>query len=694
MRVDQHACQRAVNTAVTGLLVQALVAAVLLVFGLVADDTPLVLASFYASIGLVAWLGLAILYYQQKMERLEALEAEELGGDASSAMFDTDDDDRPAARRLRMIHRWLMPAVSLAVAVALTVVALLVLRFLGRLDHPDDNVRTLMQMTSLTGWALAITLGFTLLAFIYSRFVAGMARVAAWKNLRGGASWMVGSAVLSLALSIGLVFRFFDNDAVIEIICWAIPIFMLAVAFEILLNFILNLYRPRIPGEFPRPAYDSKTLSMLAAPDSIVRSLNEAINYQFGFDIASSWGYQLLLRSFGGLLALAVAALLLLDTMVVVEPTQQAVRLRQGAIIGDVHGPGLMWKLPWPIESAEIVDVTRVRQLPLTFSWKQDRAVVLWSDDLSSLAIEKPLPFIVNGVADTLALVDLQAVLHYRVSDQGLLQWLDFAADDVERRSRLSGRELALRSISREMLTDVLQEISLEHLLGAGRGDLSATLVGELQQVLDRRDVGVKVVSVDVLFLRPAGGGNTGKYEELNVARQGRDRLVAAAQGWGENILLREVGDGDLVDTVVDAVDRYEQARANWEILRREGADTGEADEVMKHWQAKATALLQEGRGVASLRLAQAGSDRWVEIMSTWARASRVRGQMMAYAAAPNLYRQRSVMGVLARKLPTMRKYVVGIEPSRFDVDLELRTVNPLLNFGDTIEDTEGGSGP
>ena len=73
----------------------------------------------------------------------------------------------------------------------------------------------------------------------------------------------------------------------------AIPIFMFAVAAEIVINFVLNLYRPRLHGESPRPAFDSKTLSMFASPDSLVRSINEAINYQFGFDITSSWGYQL-----------------------------------------------------------------------------------------------------------------------------------------------------------------------------------------------------------------------------------------------------------------------------------------------------------------------------------------------------------------------------------------------------------------
>ena len=67
--------------------------------------------------------------------------------------------------------------------------------------------------------------------------------------------------------------------------------------------------RPRRVGEFPRASFDSSSLSLLAQPGSVVRSINEAVNYQFGFDITSSWGYQLLLRSGVGLGGLAIVVL-------------------------------------------------------------------------------------------------------------------------------------------------------------------------------------------------------------------------------------------------------------------------------------------------------------------------------------------------------------------------------------------------
>ena len=78
--------------------------------------------------------------------------------------------------------------------------------------------------------------------------------------------------------------------------------------------------------------------------------------------------------------------------------------------------------------------------------------------------------------------------------------------------------------------------------------------------------------------------------------------------------------------------------------------------------------------------------------MDTWSRASRVNGQLMAYQVAPRLYMQRMYMSVLAKRLPNIRKYVIGIDPDRVNLDVELRNINPLLNFADALSEDEEGT--
>jgi len=704
MRVDHHACQRATTTALTGFILQIAVSTTLLVFGLVAQSTVFVFASLYGWVGTAVWLGLIILFYQQKMQLLEELEESELGSTEHSSIFDSASDVlRPATKRLKQLHNWVMPCVSLLISIGLISVAFILLRFLGRLDHPDDLVQTSILQTSYIGWALAVSMGFALTSFIYSRFVAGMADVPAWTNLRGGSAWMVGNAMILIALSVGLLFRFFENDQILITVCWGIPIFMIAVATEIVVNFLLNLYRPRIHGESPRPSFDSKTLSLFASPDSLVRSINDAINYQFGFDITSSWGYQLLLRSVAWLLGLGIIVLLGMSSMVVVEATQQAVRIRQGDIVGgEVHQPGLMFKLPWPIEDAIVVEVTRIRELPLTFTWKEDRSVILWTDDINQFAVTKPNPFIVNDkqgstesvTDDLLSLVNLRAILRYRVAQDGVLDWLRFGSTDVDRRSRLTQREMALLAISQNALTSYLQMLQLDDVIGQNRGSLSQRVGKFVQDALDTQHSGVEVVSVDLPFVSPAGDA-AGSFEEFSVALQGEARLISAAQGQAQSLLTHTVGDTSLVESVLQSVADYNSARNVLNALRRDGSSTKEeVDEARENLQALRLAsieLIEEGNGYAAAQIRKARIDRWTTLMDTWSKASRVSGQTQAFRAAPELYMQRMYMSVLARKLPSIRKYVIGIDPERLNLDLELRDINPLLNFADSLETDEEG---
>jgi len=700
MRVDHHACQRAATTALTGLILQFAIATTLLVFGLFSGSTAFVFASLFLLVGVLVWLGLIVLFYQEKMQLLEALEETELVGEEHTSMFDTAGDSvRPAAARLKLIHRWVMPIFSLAIATALIVIGILLLRFLNQLDHQDDSLRTFVKHTSYIGWALTVSMGFVLTSFIYSRFISGMSKVTTWTNLRGGSAWMVGNAIILLAVSVGLLFRFFDNDEVLQVVCWGIPIFMLAVAAEIVINFVLNLYRPRLHGESPRPAFDSKSLSLFASPDSLVRSINEAVNYQFGFDITSSWGYQLFIRSAIWLLGLGFVVLFAMSSLVIVEPTQQAVRIRQGAIIGEVHSPGPMFKLPWPIESAIVENVTQIRHLPLTFVWKEDRRVILWTDDFNQHAVTRPLPFIVNDSRgssesisdDLLSLVDLQAVLQYRIADDGFLKWLQFGSDQVERRSRKTYRELTLIAIAQNELTELFQTLQLDKILGSDRGTISNVAQQKIQSALNLQQSGIEIVAIDLPLIAPSGDA-AGSFEELSVAKQGEARLISAATAHGQALLTRTVGNPDLVVDVVKAVEKFNTAKRLLDAQRRKDDTTNQTDarERVKRFEEEALSLIENGNGRAAAQIRNARVERWTSLMNTWSRSSRVHGQMAAFQAAPELYMQRMYMSVLARNLPSIRKYVIGIDPERLHIEVELREINPLLNFADTLGPGEG----
>ncbi len=698
-----------------GLLLQIFIGVVLLVFGLMRNDTAFQFASLYALVGILVWLGLIIIFHQHKLERLEALEDDELASTRSKAgsFFEkASHESRVAARRLALMHRWLMPAFSIVIALLLAGAAWRMLKYMDAVGNGNKN----FYNTDDRGWAVAICLFIAAISFIFSRFIAGMAKQEAWQNLRGGAAYMVGNALVMVAVATGIIFRFFENESVIRAVAWILPGLLIVLVLEIFLNFILNLYRPRLPGDVPRPAFDSKLLSLLATPDSIVKSLNEAVNYQFGFDVTSSWGYQLLLRSFASLLILGFVSLILLSTMVVIEPHQQAVRLRGGRIIDNkVHTSGIMWKLPWPIETASVYDVMRVRSLHLTPKVTIDAPVNLWSESEPPRTDSEIEPFIVGSeplptdtpggfmqplvqiqsalgdagqvsndpeemrqqqaaelVSNFYSLVDAEIILQYRIkdTDDGLLEYLQFAPEGVGRRQNLSDRERALKAIAVSKVSEHLSKLSLDVVLSPGRSELALRLQEAVTRAFDEHQTGVEVVAVNLPMVRPSGR-TAPTFEELGIARQNREIQIAEAKNLVYKTFVIEIGYAELADQVIAAIDDYYRRESE---LGRDAAPTIEQRQVVED-------LLARGGGRAAQAIAHAETDRWKDLMSKRAAYSRWLSELASYRAGPELYRQREIMKLYSLYLRTPHKFIIAIDPARVHVDFDLKDINPFQSY-------------
>ena len=713
MRTDHLAYQQATRVAGFGLLLQLAIGLVLLVYGVVFADSTFTIASMPVLCGLLVWAALIVVFHQHRLERLESLERDELAAERGidGGIFNEGDTD-VAARRLRLMHTWLMPAASLTLAVLLIVMGTWTLAWFGALDDTEKQVKP-FTVGANPGWQLAITLGMALVAFIFSRFVAGMAARPVWAILRGGAGYMVGNALVLLAVSVGIAFKFFDNPAVLEGVAYGLAIFMLLVAAEIFLNFVLNLYRPRRPGEVPRPAFDSRVLSLFAAPDSIVRSINEAVNYQFGFDITSSWGYQLLLRSFAWLLVFAVVVLVGLSSIAVVEPGQQAVRLRGGRIVGDVQQGTVFFKLPWPFESVTTIDASKIRQIPLNGPLRERREIQVWdpneeSDNPLFLVASNPLPVEITRTVDRLvtakndvmdgpvpeksapsgtvsnqfALVDADVLLSYRVAKDGLIDYLEFCNDFRQRRSTLDMRELALQEIALRVVTQTLSTLTLDQVLSPRGAALPSTLRREVQAAFDEAGTGVEVVSVAIPALRPPSQA-VAMFEELSIDVQNSRKTLEEARRTADSSLATLVGNADLARKVVTRIE------ALYDLENEKGREDKEVVEARLEIQA----ILRDSPGMIASFIASARSLRWQIHMEARRTASEVTGEAGAYEVAPELYRQRRIMEILKKSLASVRaKYVLGVDPQRTDLDFEMQEPSQGLDLSEYMDSSEDGS--
>ncbi len=183
MRADALAYSRAASVSLFGLGAQITLWLILLAYGIFGRDALAISAAWLTLIGVPAWLGLLLTFHQHKLERLEDAEAEAYAGSTAqqaSVFQGADSELRVATKRLAWMHTFLLPGVSIIIAVALLLVGWL--RFGAARDLTDPL--TFTDTPPFTGWAVAVGLAVGVTGFVLARFVAGMARQKVWASLR------------------------------------------------------------------------------------------------------------------------------------------------------------------------------------------------------------------------------------------------------------------------------------------------------------------------------------------------------------------------------------------------------------------------------------------------------------------------------------------------------------------------------
>ena len=706
MRLDQQTYLRARNAALLGLGVQLALALGLLVMGLWQKSPALFGTSLYAFGGLMLWACLWIVYQQHRPERLEALETEQLAArhGSDSSIFETSAEDLAVARRrLERLHRWALPITSLLIAGYLIGLgAWMFLRnsvLLRLLELPTGTNPTIEQQNVIAdlggaeaqvkdiphliglapadpGMMVWVAGGLAFGIFIISRYLAGMAKTPHWQLLRGGAGYLMGNALVCALLAIAyFIFNYFEQSGFLRYMSLVVPACMVILGVEIALNLLLDIYRPRQAGEAPRAAFDSRLLSLLTTPESIAKTINEAINYQFGFEITRSWFYQLLARSLGGLVVFAVIVLLGLSCIIIVEPHQQAAVTRFGKLVSDpALGPGLHLKWPWPVSSAQLYDVTGLRELRVASEKKLKPGMpILWTNEHTeglpiNLIAAQPAGARTDqppdeaepsgAAAPSVSLVNAEVFVHYRIKD--LIDYVSASRSPDEQ----------LRAIGQRLPSLWVQGRDIDALIGVARTTGSVELQRVIQRAADEASLGLEVVNISVASVHPPKDV-ADAFHEVVGAEQEKQQKIEVARQLAIRTMVEVAGTRQQAVQIVELIETYDGLR---------NPEQSEIDGIERDIER----LVLAAGGRAAQLVADARAYRWQRESNERAEADRFGKQLLAYRQAPRVYRARNLLNVLSQGMASARKYVVLADHEDMVIRMDLKdTLNRLENIMD-----------
>ncbi|MCX7150581.1 MAG: FtsH protease activity modulator HflK [Rhodocyclales bacterium] len=220
-------------------------------------------------------------------------------------------------------------------------------------------------------------------------------------------------------------------------------------------------------------------------------------------------------RQFGGgigLILMLVAVIWLGSSFYIVDASQRGVVLQFGRF-KETTEPGLRWRLPWPIQSQEIVNLTGVRTVEVGYRGSDKNKV----------------PKEALMLTDDENIVSVQFAVQYLLKDPKAYLFNNRHPDDTV----MQAAETAIR--------EVVGKNKMDFVLYEGRDQIAANTQKLIQDILDRYDTGIQVRSVSMQSTQPPEQVQAA-FDDAVKAGQDRERHKNEGQAYANDVIPRARG--------------------------------------------------------------------------------------------------------------------------------------------------------
>jgi membrane protease subunit HflK len=214
----------------------------------------------------------------------------------------------------------------------------------------------------------------------------------------------------------------------------------------------------------------------------------------------------------GALLALIIAVWLASGFYIVNEGSRGVV-LTFGRPVAEPTGPGLRWRIPWPIQSVEVVNLAQVRTLEVGYR-----------NNVRTKVLKESLM-----LTDDENIVDLQFAVQYLVTDPKNFVFNVRRPDD----SAMQIAETAMREvIGKHRMDSILYETQV---------DIANKSRDLMQEIHDRYKTGIAVSTVTIQNAQPPEQVQAA-FDDAVKAGQDRERQKNEGQAYANDVIPRARG--------------------------------------------------------------------------------------------------------------------------------------------------------
>jgi modulator of FtsH protease HflK len=208
---------------------------------------------------------------------------------------------------------------------------------------------------------------------------------------------------------------------------------------------------------------------------------------------------------------------------------ERAVVRRFGAVEAEM-GPGMHYRLPWPVDRLDIVKTTSVKKVGVGFAIPTG---------------ESTAPSGMELVTGDTNIVNAALVLQYVIRDPAeFLFQIEDAPAYVE-------------AVAERVLTETVVGMPIDEVLTRGRVAVQERVKADTQEILDRRRSGIRIVSASIMTMT-LDRLVAEAFQDVANAMADREKLINEARAYASNLIPKARGEAR---TQLSDAEAYRQRR-------------------------------------------------------------------------------------------------------------------------------------
>ncbi|MHB1677103.1 MAG: FtsH protease activity modulator HflK [Sulfuriferula sp.] len=259
--------------------------------------------------------------------------------------------------------------------------------------------------------------------------------------------------------------------------------------------------------------------------DEIWRKFNEKLSKLFGGKPSPSgkpFNKAILLVILGIIIAVWLAS-----GFYIVDTGERGVVLRFGKFI-ETTQPGPNWHLPFPIETATVVNIEQVRTVEIGYR-----------NNVRNKILKESLM-----LTNDENIIDIQFAVQYTIKNPQDYLFNNRSPDD------------AVRQVAESVMSEIVGKSQMDYVLYEGRADVAERATKHVQEVLDRYQTGISISKVTLQNAQPPQEVQPA-FDDAVKAGQDMERQKSEGQAYANDVIPKARG---VAARLAEESDGYKQA--------------------------------------------------------------------------------------------------------------------------------------